>query len=158
MPLATPEDGRETRPTVSLAFARLRPGARVPQRQTALASGFDLHACLDTPLEIGETPVRVPTGIAIAAPAGTDVQVRPRSGLSARGVMAVFGTIDADYRGEILVTLYRLPGAEPFTVNDGDRIAQLVVSQLAATEWCEVDALDATERGAGGHGSTGVGA
>jgi dUTP pyrophosphatase len=144
------------RSPVNLAFARLRPTARIPQRQTALASGFDLHACLEEAIEVGEMPVRVPCGIAIAAPGGTDVQVRPRSGLSAKGVVAVFGTIDADYRGEILVTLYRLPGAPPFTVHDGDRIAQLVVAQLADVEWCEVESLDATARGGGGHGSTGL--
>jgi dUTP pyrophosphatase len=146
---------RVTEP-IELRVVRLRPNARLPQRQTALASGFDLHACLDEPLEIGELPVRVPCGIAVAAPPGADVQVRPRSGLSAKGVMAVFGTLDADYRGELLVTLYRLPGAPPTVINDGDRIAQLVVSRLAEVVWRETDHLEETERGAGGHGSTGL--
>lgn len=155
MSLARPEgDPGPGSPVIT--FTRLQPAARMPERQTALASGFDLSACLDAPLEIGEVPVRVPTGIAVAAPPGLDVQVRPRSGLSAKGVMAVFGTIDADYRGEVLVTLYRLPGASPFIVHDGDRIAQLVVTQLASVEWVEVEHLDGTERGAGGHGSTGL--
>lgn len=135
---------------------RLRPNARLPRRQTALASGFDLHACLDEPVEVGELPVRIPCGIAIAAPQGVDVQVRPRSGLSAKGVIAVFGTLDADYRGELLVTLYRLPGAPPCIIADGDRIAQLVIGRLAPVEWHEVEELDDTERGAGGHGSTGL--
>ena len=139
-----------------LRVHRLRPTARIPARQTAAASGYDLHACLDAPVAIGELPVRVPCGFAIAAPAGTDVQVRPRSGLAARGVMAVFGTVDADYRGELMVTLYRLPGAEPFTVHDGDRIAQLVIARFAPTRWHEVERLDDTPRGAGGHGSTGL--
>ena len=101
-------------------------------------------------------PVRIPCGLAIAAPADADVQIRPRSGLSARGVMATLGTIDADYRGELMVSLYCLPDAAPFTVMDGDRIAQLVVNRLAAVAWSESVALDDTERGAGGHGSTGA--
>ncbi len=140
----------------ALRVLRLRPTARLPRRQTELASGFDLHACLDAPLEVDEQPVRVPCGIAIAAPPGTDVQVRPRSGLSAKGVIAVFGTVDADYRGELLVTLYRLPGSPPAVIRDGDRIAQLVVARLAPVEWQEVDELDGTVRGTGGHGSTGL--
>ncbi len=134
----------------------LRPSARIPARQTAAASGYDLHACLDTPLSIGEHPVKVPTGIAIAAPEGWDVQSRPRSGLAARGVLSVFGTIDADYRGELFVTMYCLPGCGPFEVNDGDRIAQLVVTRLAPVEWLAVESLEDTDRGTGGHGSTGL--
>jgi dUTP pyrophosphatase len=143
-------------PPATLRVRRLRASARLPERQSALASGFDLHACLeDGPLRIEGTPVLVPTGLAIAAPPGLDVQVRPRSGLSARGVMATFGTLDADYRGEIFVTLYCLPGVGSHEVQDGDRIAQLVIARLAEVEWLTVDALDATERGEGGHGSTG---
>lgn len=136
----------------------LRNNACLPERQSPLASGFDLRACLEGgPLRIEGAPVLVPTGLAIAAPAGLDVQVRPRSGLSARGVMAVFGTLDADYRGEIFVTMYCLPGAGPHEVQHGDRIAQLVIARLAEVEWLAVDELDATERGSGGHGSTGRG-
>ena len=142
---------------VSLDVLRLRPSARMPERQSDLASGFDLHACLaGGPLVIGEAPVRVPTGIAIAAPAGIDVQVRPRSGLTARGVMAAFGTVDADFRGELHVTMYCLPSTGTFEVRDGDRIAQIVVSRLAPVAWGEVDSLEETERGSGGWGSTGV--
>ena len=129
----------------------------MPRRQSALASGFDLHACLESgPLRVEELPVLVPTGLAIAAPPGSDVQVRPRSGLSARGVMAVFGTLDADYRGEIFVTMYCLPGSTPYDVQDGDRIAQLVVAWLSEVDWLVVDELDLTGRGEGGHGSTGT--
>ena len=105
---------------------------------------------------MGAAPVRVPTGIAIAAPPGADVQIRPRSGLTARGVIGTLGTIDADYRGELFVTLYCLPSVGSFQLHDGDRIAQLVVSRLAEVTWREVEALDETARGAGGHGSTGV--
>ncbi len=139
-----------------LEVLTLRPGAHVPERQSALASGFDLHACPDAAsIEVGTTPVLVPTGIAIAAPAGSDVQIRPRSGLSARGIMAVFGTLDADYRGELFVTMYCLPDVGRYVIHNGDRIAQLVVSMLAPVEWTVVERLDATERGEGGHGSTG---
>ncbi len=140
-----------------MRFIRLRPGARAPARQTPQASGFDLHASLeDGGVTVGQTPVSVPTGIAIAAPAGTDVQIRPRSGLFARGVIGMLGTIDADYRGELHVTLYCLPETGSIELRDGDRIAQLVVSQLADVRWQEAEALDETERGAGGHGSTGL--
>ena len=143
--------------SIALRFLRLRPGARTPSRQSALATGYDLRACIEGGgLEIGTSPVRVPTGIAIAAPPGTDVQVRPRSGLLARGVIGALGTIDADYRGEIFVTLYRLADAGAFRVRDGDRVAQLVVSRLADVSWQQVEALDETERGNGGHGSTGM--
>ena len=135
----------------------LRAAARAPQRQSALATGFDLRACLpEEAVTVGAMPVRIPTGIAIAAPPQTDVQVRPRSGLFARGVIGMLGTIDADYRGEIFVTLYCLPQRGAFEVRDGDRIAQLVVARLAAVSWRQVEALDGTDRGDGGHGSTGL--
>ena len=141
---------------VELRIVRLRPDARLPQHQSPEASGFDLHACVAAPVVVGTMPVRVPTGIAIAAPAGSDVQVRPRSGLFSRGVIGMLGTIDADYRGELHVTLYCLPQAAPHTVEHGDRIAQLVVGRLVDVRWRQVESLDATERGSGGHGSTGV--
>ena len=134
----------------------LRPGARVPERQSEAASGYDLHACLDGgTLEVGDAPVRVPTGIAIAAPPGLDVQIRPRSGLSARGVLAVLGTLDADYRGEIFVTMYCLPSTGSYLIEDGERIAQLVVARLAPVSFELASELEATARGDGGHGSTG---
>jgi dUTP pyrophosphatase len=139
-----------------LAVRLLRPGARLPQRHSALASGYDLHACLDGGTrEVGTSPMRVPTGVAIAAPAGLDVQIRPRSGLASRGVLAVLGTLDADYRGELFVTLYCLADRGRYVVADGERIAQLVVARLAPVELEVVEALDETERGDGGHGSTG---
>ncbi len=143
--------------TIELRWRRTRPNARLPERQTALASGYDLHACLEHgPVVLGTMPARVPTGIAIAAPPGVDVQIRPRSGLFAQGVIGTVGTLDADYRGEIFVTLYCLPDLGSFEVNDGDRIGQLIVSELRAARWVEVDQLDDTARGTGGHGSTGL--
>ncbi|WP_322796452.1 dUTP diphosphatase [Tepidiforma sp.] len=133
----------------------LRDGARVPTRATDLATGFDLSACIDAPLRIGNSPVLVPTGIALEIPPGIDAQVRPRSGLARQGVLCSFGTIDADYRGELLVTLYTIaPGIE-HTIEPGDRIAQLVFGLLAPAEFVLAAELGATARGTGGHGSTG---
>lgn len=133
----------------------LRTGARMPERATEGATGFDLYACVDGELEVGQTPVRVPTGIAIETPMGLDVQIRPRSGLSAQGVMAMLGTIDADYRGELLVTMYVLSYRSPHTIHNGDRIAQLVISRIADVTLEPAEELTATARDTGGHGSTG---
>ncbi len=138
-----------------LRVQRLRPDARLPQRATPGSTGYDLYACLDEDLIVGQEPVPVPTGIAIEAPTGYDVQIRPRSGLSARGVQVTFGTIDSDYRGELLVTMYVLPYREPHVVRPGDRIAQLVMARTADVAIEEADALSASQRGSGGHGSTG---
>ena len=142
--------------TLPIEIALLRPGAALPTRQTEHATGYDLHACLDGgTLEVGASPVLVPTGIAIAAPPGVDVQIRPRSGLFARGVVAGLGTLDPDYRGEVFVAMYCLPSTGSYTIRDGERVAQLVVSQAVDFEWRAVGELGATARGAGGHGSTG---
>ena len=139
-----------------LKVKRLRPGARLPQRATAGATGYDLFACLEEgELAIGGKPVRVPTGIAIEAAAGLDIQIRPRSGLSAHGVIVTFGTIDSDYRGELLINMYVLPHREHHLVRDGDRVAQLVVSVVADVSLEETAELGATIRDTGGHGSTG---
>ncbi len=138
-----------------LRIQRLRPGSRLPQRASPGSTGYDLFACLDEDLVVGPEPTKVPTGIAIEALPGYDVQVRPRSGLSAKGVQVTFGTIDSDYRGELLVTMYVLPYREPHVVRPGDRIAQLVVGRTAETVIEETEELSASVRGAGGHGSTG---
>jgi dUTP pyrophosphatase len=135
---------------------RLHQDAQLPHRATDDATGYDLYACLpDGDFEVGQEPVRVPTGIAIETPSGLDVQIRPRSGLSAGGVMATFGTIDADYRGELLVTMYVLPYREPHIICHGDRIAQLVISRIEPIALEEAEELTATARNTGGHGSTG---
>ncbi|MEO8458667.1 MAG: dUTP diphosphatase [Chloroflexota bacterium] len=134
---------------------KLRPDAKLPSRATASATGYDLYACLDADLEVGQQPTRVATGVAIEAPDGYDVQIRPRSGLSSQGVIAAFGTIDADYRGELLVTLYTLPYRDPHIVHTGDRIAQLIISRITDVPLEEVTELAESERGTGGHGSTG---
>ena len=141
-----------------LKLLRLRPEARLPVQASASASGFDLYACVPQPgyIDITPDPLPVPTGIAIEFPYGLDVQIRPRSGLSARGVAVTLGTIDADYRGELLVTMYLFGSHDRFRVNHGDRIAQLIVGYLAPVDLLEVDRLTPTERGGGGHGSTGL--
>ena len=139
----------------SIAVKLLRRGARMPERATEGATGFDLYACVEGELEVGQEPVRVPTGIAIETPAGLDVQIRPRSGLSAQGVVATLGTIDADYRGELLVTMYVLPYRAPHVVRNGDRVAQLVISRMAEVTLLAAEELSTTVRDSGGHGSTG---
>jgi dUTP pyrophosphatase len=142
--------------TESIRVKLLRPGARVPARATEFASGFDIHACLeDGPVLVGQRPVMIPTGLAMEVPWGLDAQFRPRSGLARQGVLATFGTLDADYRGEIMITLYTVAPDIEHTVHDGDRIAQLVVTRLADVSFEEAEALSDTKRGAGGHGSTG---
>ncbi len=141
--------------TAVLRVQRLRPDAHLPKRATPSSTGYDLYACLDEDLTVGQKPTLVPTGIAIEAPPGYDVQVRPRSGLSSKGVQVTFGTIDSDYRGEVLVTMYVLAYREPHTIRPGGRIAQLVVARTAEVVIEEAKALSASQRGAGGHGSTG---
>ncbi|MGQ9571850.1 MAG: dUTP diphosphatase [Dehalococcoidia bacterium] len=142
----------------TLKVKRLRPGARLPERATPGSTGLDLFACVEEgdSIELGRDPVLVPTGIAIEVPPGYDAQVRPRSGLSAKGVGVAFGTIDSDYRGEVLVTMYLFGTSDSYTMRHGDRIAQLVISRRAELAVVEVEALSETERGTGGHGSTGV--
>ena len=138
-----------------LRVKRLRPGARLPTRATAGAAGLDLYACLEGELTLGPDPVLVPTGIAIELPPGYEAQVRPRSGLSAQGVAVAFGTIDADYRGEVLVTMYTVGTRPPYTVRPGDRIAQLVLARVVTLPVVESEELSPSGRGAGGHGSSG---
>ena len=141
----------------SLKIKRLRPNARLPQRATPGATGLDLFACIDSDgtVTLSTKPGLIGTGIAIEVPRGYDVQIRPRSGLSSKGVGVTLGTIDSDYRGEILVTMYLFSRDAAFEVRHGDRIAQMVVSKVADLPLVEVEELSSTERGAGGHGSTG---
>ncbi|MCC7365568.1 MAG: dUTP diphosphatase [Dehalococcoidia bacterium] len=133
----------------------LRAGAQLPVRATEHASGFDLHACIEAPVAVGQVPVVVGTGLAFEVPPGFDAQVRPRSGLARRGVLSTFGTLDADYRGELMVTLYTTAPGISYTVEPGDRIAQLVITQLADVRIDAAEELGETARGSGGHGSTG---
>lgn len=138
-----------------LASARDLP---LPARATEHAAGFDLRAAVESPLDIPPGGrVRVPTGIALAIPPGFEAQVRPRSGLAWRHGLALPnapGTIDADYRGEVLVIVQNL-GSETVRIERGDRIAQLVVQRLPDVFLDEADVLEETGRGAGGFGHTG---
>ena len=140
-------------------FKRLRASAVLPRYMTAGAAGMDLSSAADEPvtLEANGGRAGVPTGWAIELPAGSEAQVRPRSGLAAKhGVTIVNapGTIDSDYRGELVVLLVNL-GREPHVIKPGDRIAQLVVAPVVQAQIEEVDALSDTTRGHGGFGHTG---
>ncbi|MBR0273515.1 MAG: dUTP diphosphatase [Bacteroidaceae bacterium] len=130
----------------------------LPAYATPLSAGLDLRANLDAPMEIAPLArVLVPTGLFMALPAGVEAQVRPRSGMAIKHGVTVLntpGTIDADYRGEICVILINLSNV-PFTINDGDRIAQMVIARHEQAEWLETDVLEETERGAGGFGHSG---
>ena len=129
-----------------------------PAYATEQSAGVDLKANISEPIELGSLERKlIPTGLYIALPKGYEAQVRPRSGFALKHGITVLntpGTIDADYRGEIGVILVNLSG-EPFTVNPGERIAQMVIARHETVEWEEVDSLDDTARGAGGFGSTG---
>ncbi|AET60427.1 MULTISPECIES: dUTP diphosphatase [Paenibacillus] len=130
----------------------------LPRKMSELASGFDLYAAVqeDLVLEPGKRCL-VPTGLAIAMPAGLEAQIRPRSGLALKhGITCLNtpGTIDADYRGEIKVLLINL-GEEPFTITRNERIAQMVFQTVPEVELKQVDRLSETVRGAGGFGHTG---
>ena len=132
---------------------------QLPAYETALSAGMDLRANIDAPIEL--QPLQralVPTGLYMALPAGYEAQVRPRSGLAAKKGITVLnspGTVDADYRGEVCVILVNLSN-EPFVINDGERIAQMVIARHEKVEWECVELLGNTERGAGGFGHTGV--
>ncbi len=131
----------------------------LPQYGTALSAGMDLRAWLPEPLTLQPLErALVHTGIYMQLPAGYECQVRPRSGLALKRGLTVLnspGTIDADYRGEVCVILANLSN-EPQTIDDGERICQLVVARHETVEWQPVEALDDTERGAGGFGHTGI--
>ena len=132
---------------------------QLPSYATALSAGMDLRANLDTPIVLQPLErTLVPTGLYIALPAGYEAQVRPRSGLAIKKGITVLnspGTIDADYRGEVCVILVNLSN-EPFTITDGERIAQMVIARHEQVEWSECEVLGETGRGAGGFGHTGV--
>ncbi|MEX2219592.1 MAG: dUTP diphosphatase [Phycisphaerales bacterium] len=151
-------------PTPVLRVLRLDPRAELPRYHSGQAAGLDLAACLPEgqpalTIEPGRIAM-VRTGVAVAIPEGYEGQVRPRSGLASRHGVTLPnspGTIDADYRGEVMVPLIN-HGREPFTIEHGMRIAQMVVAPVTHVEVRTVESLDGTERGTGGFGSTGVSA
>lgn len=130
----------------------------LPAYATAAAAGMDLRANLDTPIVLRSLErTLVSTGLFIELPVGSEAQIRPRSGLAFKNGLTVLnspGTIDADYRGEVKVILVNL-SKEDFTINDGERIAQMVIAKHEQAEWVEVTELQDSDRGAGGFGSTG---
>ncbi|MEA1958442.1 MAG: dUTP diphosphatase [Chloroflexota bacterium] len=142
---------------MNLKVKRLRPDARLPHRATPGAAGFDLFSCLDGDgkVKLENSPRLIGTGIAIEVPRGCDAQIRPRSGLSLKGVGVTLGTVDSDYRGEVMVTMYTLVPGSSFEIRHGDRIAQMIISMLADIDIIEAEELSPTDRGSGGHGSTG---
>lgn len=131
----------------------------LPRYETAQSAGMDLRASIVEPITLQPLERKlIPTGLRIALPAGYEAQVRPRSGLALKKGVTVLnspGTIDADYRGEIGIILINL-SQEPFVIQDGERIAQMVIARHEQPEWEPVEVLDDTERGAGGFGHTGV--
>lgn len=144
---------------IQVRVNKVKPSANVPKYMSAGAAGCDITACLENPMiiEAGKRAA-IPTGLAFEIPTGFEIQVRPRSGMAFKQGLTVVnapGTIDSDFRGEVMVLVVNL-GDTAVTVNPGDRIAQLVLQEVRQIEWTEVDSLSSTERGAGGFGSTGV--
>ena len=142
-----------------ILIKRLSKNIILPKYETSGSSGLDLSANIKTPVKIepGKTTI-IPTGISVSIPKNFEIQIRPRSGLAAKNQITVLntpGTIDADYRGEIKVILINL-SKETFVVENGARIAQMVVCPVIKAKLKEVDSLDNTSRGSGGFGSTGM--
>lgn len=137
-----------------------RSGHELPAYGTLMSAGMDVRACLDAPVTLAPFErALIPTGLKIQLPQGYECQLRPRSGLALRhGITLVNspGTVDADYRGEIGVILINL-SQEPFVINNGERICQMVIARYSRVDWIPTDSLDDTERGAGGFGHTGIG-
>ena len=143
---------------VKVLFKKLNHKAKLPKYKTDGSSGMDLMACIDEKIIISPQESKlIPTGIAIAIPKDTEIQIRPRSGLAAKSNISVLntpGTIDSDYRGELKIILFN-HSKDKFTVNDGDRIAQMVLMPVLKVEFEETNELPETIRGSGGFGSTG---
>jgi dUTP pyrophosphatase len=138
---------------------KLKPNASIPDRQSDGAAGYDLHACIDTEciVQPGEVQL-IPTGISCEIPFGFEIQIRPRSGLASREKLLIInspGTIDSDYRGEFFVPIMNL-NDKPFRVENGMRIAQIILSKVESIQWEVAQDLSATQRGEGGFGSSGI--
>jgi len=144
---------------MNIIFKKLKNSAIIPKYETSHSAGMDIRACLDSPIDLAPMQrVLVPTGLAVEVESGYEIQVRARSGLALKnGISLVngIGTIDSDYRGEIGVILINL-GEENFVINNGDRIAQLVISKYEIGKVIEQDNLSKTDRQQGGFGSTGI--
>ena len=149
--------GEESQPV--LRVRKKDPLVRLPQYETPGAAGMDIRAFIDEDISIAPMGrVKIPTGLFLEIPSGYEAQVRPRSGLASRSGVTIVnapGTIDSDYRGEVEVLIINF-GNEPFTVKNGDRIAQMVISPVIQLRVFETETLSETERGTGGFGSTGI--
>lgn len=143
---------------MNIRIQRIKSGAVLPEYQTKQAAAMDIHACLEAPMVVQPMErFMVPTGLAFELPEGTEMQIRARSGLSIKhGITLIngVGTIDADYRGELNILMINL-GTEPFTIEPGMRVAQLLVARYELIAWDEVSSLAVSDRGSGGFGSTG---
>lgn len=143
---------------MKVAIKKVRENVTLPEYQTASAAGMDLAACIDEPIVLQpHERFAVPLGFALALPVGYEAQVRGRSGMAAKfGIVPAngVGTVDADYRGEVHAILLNTSN-EPFTIEPGMRVAQMVINRYETAEWDEVAELDETARGEGGFGSTG---
>ena len=143
---------------VKVLFKRLNPKAQLPKYKTNGSSGMDLMAFTESPINIRpQESALIPTGITIAIPEDTEIQIRPRSGLAAKSNISVLntpGTIDSDYRGEVKIILFN-HGKEEFIINNNDRVAQIILMPIIKAEFEEVEDLPKTLRGSGGFGSTG---
>ena len=143
---------------IKVLIKKLNPKAELPKYKTEGSSGMDLMALIEKPIKIKpQSSVLISTGLSIAIPEDTEVQIRPRSGLAAKSSISVLntpGTIDSDYRGEIKIILFN-HGKEEFTVNNMDRIAQMILMPVLKVEFEEVEELPKSVRGSGGFGSTG---
>ena len=143
---------------IKVLIKKLNPKAELPKYKTEGSSGMDLMALIEKPITIKpQNSALIPTGLSIAIPEDTEIQIRPRSGLAAKSSISVLntpGTIDSDYRGEIKIILFN-HGKEEFTVNCRDRIAQMILVPVLKAEFEEVEELPKTIRGSGGFGSTG---
>ena len=143
---------------IKVLVKKLNPKVELPKYKTEGSSGMDLKALIEKPIIIKpQNSVLIPTGLSIAIPEDVEAQIRPRSGLAAKSSISVLntpGTIDSDYRGEIKIILFN-HGKEEFIVNNGDRIAQMILMPVLKAEFEEIKELPKTVRGSGGFGSTG---
>ncbi len=143
---------------IKVLVKKLNPKAELPKYKTEGSSGMDLMALIENPIKIKpQNSALIPTGLSIAIPKETEIQIRPRSGLAAKSSISILntpGTIDSDYRGEIKIILFN-HGKEEFTVKNNDRIAQMILMPVLKAEFKEVEELPKTVRGSGGFGSTG---
>tara|TARA_Y100000748_G_scaffold274338_1_gene249373 strand:- start:68 stop:505 length:438 start_codon:yes stop_codon:yes gene_type:complete len=143
---------------IKVLVKKLNPKAKLPIYKTEGSSGMDLMALIENPIKIkSQNSALIPTGLSIAIPEDTEVQIRPRSGLAAKSNISVLntpGTIDSDYRGEIKIILFN-HGNQEFTVNNNDRIAQMILMPVLKAEFEEVEDLPKSVRDSGGFGSTG---